>query len=175
MILNLSFFRLEKVLKIKYKKQAPILHLDIWNSCYGQEGLWIKLTFWFPTSESSKTKVTWLWIENDIGKVFSMITTLFLKTLQLELVCESYELAKLQYSYIGKIKNFQYSLLKVLGLFVTLMHPPPNNHKVSYREQSHLIWWPPPKSRSWCVLGIVLFVACTCIILISIYTNGLLF
>jgi hypothetical protein len=52
-----------------------------------------------------------------------MITTLFLRTLQLELVCESYELAKLQYSYIDKIKNFQYSFLKVLGLFATLMHP----------------------------------------------------
>jgi hypothetical protein len=74
---------------------------------------------WKPKNEGKND----LWIENDIGKVFSMITILFLKTLQLELVCKSYELAKLQYSYIGKIKNFQYSLLKVLGLFVTLMHP----------------------------------------------------
>jgi hypothetical protein len=58
-----------------------------------------------------------------IGKVFSKATSFPLKFFQLKLLCESYELVKLQDS-LEKIKNFQDSFWRVLGL-ATLMQPPP--------------------------------------------------
>ncbi len=56
---------IEKLLKCRCLKWARMVHLNIWNTSYGQkkgrESNWVKLAVWLPTTKSREsTQFTWL-------------------------------------------------------------------------------------------------------------------
>lgn len=100
------------------------------------EGLWIKLTFWFPTTESPKTKekwpLNWKWhwkgFSNDYNFVFENSS---IGTCMWELWA-----CKVTIFIHWQNQEFSIFLLESSRSFCHIDAPPPNNHKVYYREQS---------------------------------------
>jgi len=56
------FYIIEKLLERKCLKWTCIVHLDIWNTSYGQKkGMESDFVVWFPTKKSQESiRFTWL-------------------------------------------------------------------------------------------------------------------
>lgn len=136
MILNLSFFRLEKVLKNKYKNEPPfsiwIYEILVMDKIRVVNQVDILISNHWKPKNKVKWPLNWKWhwkgFFNDYNFVFenSSIWTCM------------WELWACKVTIFIPWLNQEFSILLILSSrsFCHIDAPPPNNHKVYYREQS---------------------------------------
>ncbi len=75
-----------------------IFHLKLWARSYDQNNdhmSQITIWFYYQNPRNRGQMASKLNMQYNVENMFSKVTTLFVKVLELELVCESYELVKL--------------------------------------------------------------------------------
>ncbi len=101
-----------------------------------KKGLSIKLTFWFPTAESPKTKVkwplNWKWHLKGFFNNYNFVSENF------SIETCMWELSACKVTIFIPWQNQEFSILffESSRSFCYIDALPPNNHKVYYKEQS---------------------------------------
>lgn len=101
-----------------------------------KEGLWIKLTFWFPTTKSPKTKVgwplNWKWHWKDFFKDYNFV----FENSSIGTCMRDLWACKVTIFIPWQNQEFSIFPFESSRSFYHIDAPPPNNHKIYYWEQS---------------------------------------
>jgi hypothetical protein len=127
---------LEKVLKSKLKNEPHSLFGYMKFLLWTKKGLSIKLTFWFPTTESPKTKVKWPLNWKWHWKGFFNNYNFVFENFSIETCMWKLWACKVTIFIPWQNQEFWILSLENSRSFCHIDALPPNNHKVYYKEQS---------------------------------------